>query len=616
MGYLKKFFYVFSGHQRQLVILLAIFVLTSILEAFGIGMIGPFLTLAENPAATVADSSTLGWLYELTGANTPTTFVIWFGVTLIAVFLVKGAVYFLSKRYSFKVLFEQRAAVQERLFNTYMMAPYEFHLSRNTADYINKITNETQRFGFMVSMPMVEAFSHIVVVISLLVLMARTNILLLVVAMGSLLPAFVVFSLLMQRIREWGRLATMAREETIKAVNHGLGGMKETRIFNCEDYFRSELQTHVREEARTEVLFQSAQFVPRTMIETLLVVAIVGFVCVSQLLLGQDFQSAVASMGVFAVASLRLIPAASNLAECVGRLRNSAHTLDIMYADLKELEQPILREAALAPAADQPAGTRAAGAQANGAKPTGSQATGAKAAALPFSHTLRLENIVYRYPAAAQPSLNGISMEIARGESIGLIGQSGAGKTTLVDVILGLLSPQEGDIYLDDRSIYQHMNHWRNLVGYIPQSIFLTDDTIEKNIAFGVPPANIDQQQLWYAIKTAQLDDLVQSLEHGVDTRVGERGVRLSGGQRQRIGIARALYHQREILVLDEATSALDNETERLISESIRSLAGSKTLITIAHRLSTIEHCDRVYVLDKGQVARSGSYADVVLTAS
>lgn len=595
MNYFHKFLYVFAGHHRQLILLVGVFLLTSILEAFGIGLIGPFLSLAGDPQAVIQGNGVFAWAYQALGFKSIGSLVVWFGAFIIFIFLIKGAVYFLSKRYSYKVLFDQRAAVQKRLFNTYLLAPYDFHLSRNTADYINKITNETQRFGFMVSLPMVESVSHIIVVLTLLVLMARTNILLLFVSLASLLPAFFVFSFLLKRVKEWGRLSTLAREETIKAVNHGLGGIKETRVFGCEEYFRKGLEEHVHQEARMEILFQSAQFVPRTMIETLLVIAIVGFVCVSQLLLGQDFQAAISSMGVFAVASLRLIPAASNLADCVGKLRNSSHTLDIMYLDLKEIDNNEFSK------------------QENRLLPTGSTHDSKAAPRLKYSDKLTITNVSYQYPGASKPSLTDISMEVKRGESIGLIGQSGAGKTTLVDVILSLLIPQGGDIAVDGQSIYGNLSNWRNLVGYIPQSIFLTDETIEKNIAFGVPRSEIDQGRLWYAIKTAQLEELIQDLPNGVDTAVGERGIRLSGGQRQRIGIARALYHQREILVLDEATSALDNETEQLISNSIRALAGSKTFIIIAHRLSTVEHCDRIYVLDKGTVARSGTYADVVL---
>jgi ABC-type bacteriocin/lantibiotic exporter with double-glycine peptidase domain len=223
-----------------------------------------------------------------------------------------------------------------------------------------------------------------------------------------------------------------------------------------------------------------------------------------------------------------------------------------------------------------------------------------------------LENITYHYSDTLEPAIKNISLTIKKGQSIALIGKSGSGKTTLVDIILGLLKIESGDIWVDGVSIYSNLRCWQNLIGYIPQSIFLIDDTIERNIAFGVPDHLIDYEKLDKAIQAAQLTELIEQLPNGIKTSVGERGVRLSGGQRQRVGIARALYHDREILVLDEATAALDNETESMVSESIRALSGTKTMIIIAHRLTTVKHCDRVYMLEKGCIVKSGSYQEVV----
>ena len=247
-----------------------------------------------------------------------------------------------------------------------------------------------------------------------------------------------------------------------------------------------------------------------------------------------------------------------------------------------------------------------------------------------FSEKVELKEVTYSYPGTSKPAIDRLSLTLKKGQSIALIGKSGAGKTTLVDVILGLLRPESGNIIVDGKSIYSNINNfdsnswqnligsknlrsWQNLIGYIPQSIFLIDDTIERNIAFGVPDHLIDNIRVDRAIKAAQLEDLVEQMPEGIKTMVGERGLRLSGGQRQRIGIARALYHEREILVLDEATSALDNETEKLVSEAISSLAGTKTLIIIAHRLTTVAHCDRIYMLENGRIVKSGSYQEVVL---
>ena len=230
-----------------------------------------------------------------------------------------------------------------------------------------------------------------------------------------------------------------------------------------------------------------------------------------------------------------------------------------------------------------------------------------------FEKKIVLDKIVFQYPNTTHRALDQISLTIHKGQSIGIIGKSGSGKTTLVDVILGLFKPQSGEIKVDGISVYSDLREWQNLLGYVPQSIFLIDDTLEHNIAFGVPDHLIDRDRLKNALLLAQLNEVVEQLPNGIETIVGERGVLLSGGQRQRVGIARVLYHEREILVFDEATAALDNETEHLVTEATKTLSGSKTIIIIAHRLSTIEHCDRIYQIEQGKVIKSGSYQEVVL---
>jgi ATP-binding cassette, subfamily B, bacterial PglK len=304
-------------------------------------------------------------------------------------------------------------------------------------------------------------------------------------------------------------------------------------------------------------------------------------------------------IGVFAIASMRLIPATSQLLGSINQLKNSNFAVNMLYLDLKEIDKQGI----------------------NKLKKLNPQISNSSLVSInkdqnrimTFDNQIDLQNITYSYDNSSQLAVKDISLSLKKGQSIALIGKSGSGKTTLADIILGLLSPQTGDIVVDGKSIYHNLRAWQNMIGYIPQSIFLIDDTVERNIAFGVPDQLLDPERMIQAIKAAQLEELIAQLPQGIKTEVGERGVRLSGGQRQRIGIARALYHEREILVLDEATSALDNETERLVSEAIKSLAGTKTLIIIAHRLSTVEHCDRVYLLERGRLIKSGSYQEVVV---
>ncbi|MBE9069077.1 ATP-binding cassette domain-containing protein, partial [Leptolyngbya cf. ectocarpi LEGE 11479] len=337
---------------------------------------------------------------------------------------------------------------------------------------------------------------------------------------------------------------------------------------------------------------------PRVAIEAILVIFLVLFVSISLVYSEGGIQELTAVLGVFAVAGMRIIPSSSMFLQSLASLRNGTHTLDVLYHDLREIETYIAQN-------DQKMSLiqKSSEVKANDK---------AENHSLSFNSSIQLNQVTYNYPEVETPALNNLSLNLKKGQSIAFIGKSGAGKTTLVDLILGLLVPNGGDVRVDDVSIYKDIRAWQNLVGYIPQTIFLMDDTIERNIAFGVPDDLIDHTKLQKAIEAAQLGEFINSLPENINTVVGERGVRLSGGQRQRIGIARALYHEREILVLDEATSALDNETEQLVSESISALAGTKTLIIIAHRLSTIEKCDYVYMLQSGEIIKSGSYQEVV----
>jgi ABC-type multidrug transport system fused ATPase/permease subunit len=423
--------------------------------------------------------------------------------------------------------------------------------------------------------------------------MSASDFLLLAAILGSLLPVFLLVYFLKNRLKSWGQTLSTATQQMIQTLNQGLGGFKETRIIGSAPYFEAQMAVHTKEYARAAALVGGFDMLPRILIETSLVIFIVSFVGAAQIFQFRSTESLISSLGIFAVASIRLLPAASQLIGAAGNLQSTRHVVDILYRDLKEVNKhPLLYQ--------------------NPKDSSAKNRLSFSENSLKFSNKIQISGISYRYSEDVEPAISKISLEIEKGKSIAFIGKSGAGKTTLVDIILGLLIPQGGNITVDGVSIYDDLRAWQNLVGYIPQSIFLLDDTVERNIAFGVADHLIDQQKLESAIASAQLQELIFQLPNGLNTRVGERGVMLSGGQRQRIGIARALYHEREILVLDEATSALDNETEKRVSEAISQLSGKKTLIMIAHRLSTVEQCDKIYLLEKGKIVNSGSYQEVV----
>ncbi|HBB31971.1 MAG TPA: ABC transporter ATP-binding protein [Cyanobacteria bacterium UBA8803] len=593
LKYLSKVLYVLTGNRKNLALLLFSFSLTSVLEALGIGMIAPFLSLASNPES-IHKIALLAWLYAQLGLTSDNQLILLLGLAVICIFCIKAIVYFLSSSYIYKFSYDQKSLLVSRLLHAYLVVPYTFHLNRNTSTLIENIIIETNHFTYLCLLPLLIASANCIVVIILLLLLAKTDLLLLVMVLAILLPVFLWLARFGNKFKEWGKISSESQQGMIRTINHGLGGLKETRVIGCEAYFQSEMEQHANNYSRSAYLFNSYQLIPRVSIETIMVIFLIGFVSLSQIILNQDFQDLIASISVFSVAAMRMIPSASQLTQSMGNLKNSSYAVNQLYFDLKEIEKQNLNFSSKLVDSDQKMHD--------------------ESQAMAFNQQVELQEITYRYPNISELAIEKISLTIKKGQSIGLIGKSGAGKTTLVDVILGLLQPESGDIKVDGISIYNNLRYWQNLVGYIPQSIFLIDDTIEHNIAFGVPDSLIDSERLEQAIKTAQLEELVDQLPEGIKTSVGERGVRLSGGQRQRIGIARALYHEREILVLDEATSALDTETERLVSEAIKSLAGTKTLIIIAHRLSTVEHCDCIYLLEKGRVIRSGSYQEVILS--
>lgn len=591
--YISKVLYVLTGTRRSLIVLLLMFIGTSILEAFGIGLLGPFFSLASQPDS-FENMGFLNQIYNGLNLESSNQLVVVLGLAIVIAFCIKSVSYFAVRTYIFKFGFQQKKLLISRLLSAYLSVPYTFHLSRNSSHLIKNIIVETNQFTNGCLLPMLEATSNFVMMITLLVVLAKTDLLLLSMILGILLPTFWFFKRLGRRLKHWGQVKSTSQKAMISVLNHSLGGLKETRVIGCEPYFQAQMDEQSQKFARAATRFQSSQLLPRISIETMLVVIVVLFICGAQLFADENSKDFTSIIATFAVASMRLIPASSQFIQGMGQLQNSSYALDMLYLDLQEIGKPGDRRRSGSKKIDDGINDRA----------------------MDFSGRVELQNVTYSYPEIEEPALKDISLSLKKGESIALIGKSGAGKTTLVDVLLGLLEPQSGDIRVDGVSIYDDLRSWQNLVGYIPQSIFLTDDTIERNIAFGVPDPLIDPERLHKAIEAAQLQDLMTQLPKGIKTGVGERGVRLSGGQRQRIGIARALYHEREILVLDEATAALDNETERFVTEAMKALAGTKTMIIIAHRLSTVEHCDRVYLMEQGRVVKSGSYQEVVVEPS
>jgi ATP-binding cassette, subfamily B, bacterial PglK len=585
---LAKSFYILDGRQKSLILMVMLFLFVSTIEVVSTGLVGQFISLATDPSS-IAKSSFFSSVYKWLDLSSQSQLLVVFGSLVIAIFYFKSFLSFFSQKIIFEFGFKLQGELAAKLMNLYLDAPYTFHLNRNSASLIQNIISETSRFSQGVISPGLTCVSNAVITVALVGLLIKVNIMAMVVISGILLLSYLLMLSLKGRISLWGKQGSEANTEMIRVINHSLGGLKETKVIGCESYFEDQMETQIKKHSTSASLALSFGNLPRYIIEAFLISFLIGFTFLFLATNQGNSQGLSATLGVFALVSIRLLPAVGNLLTSINGIRYSAYSIDKIHLDLKELENTnVYKKQKLTPS------------------------TLTTRPILPFKSGITLENVTYTYPNSQRKSLEGISLHIKKGESIGLIGKSGAGKTTLVDVILGLLETQAGDIKVDGTSIYTDLRAWQNMIGYVPQSIFLVDDTLEKNIAFGVPEHLINSQRLKKAILAAQLEELIEHLPNGLNTMVGERGVLLSGGQRQRIGIARALYHEREILVFDEATAALDNETEGLVTEAIKLLSGIKTMIIIAHRLSTIEHCDHIYQLDKGQVLNSGSYNEVL----
>ncbi len=554
-------------------------------------MIGPFIALATTPRL-VETNYWLSLAYEQFNFGSEQSLLIVIGALVLVAFYVKAFLGFEAQKAVFRFGYRLKAELSYKLLKAYLSAPYSFHLRNNSATLIQNIITTTDNVCTGLVMPLLTAISNTAIIIALILLLIVASPLALIL-IALLLPVVIVLiKSLRSRLALWATEGWAASAEMIRILNHGLGGLKETRVIGCESYFEQQMESQTKKFAQNMTLTQSYGNLPRFVIEAFMITFLVAFTLVFIHLSQGESQNLTAILGIFALASIRLLPAISNLVSNFNTFRSNIFAVDKLFFDFKEIEKGevlLSHPKSLLSDSHQPT--------------------------LSLSKQISLDNIIFQYPGASKKSLSEVSLTIQKGQSIGLIGKSGAGKTTLVDILLGLFIPQFGDIQVDGVSVYDdgNLRAWQNLLGYVPQSIFLIDDTLERNIAFGVPDHLIDQNRLSQAIKMAQLSEVVEQLPEGVKTAVGERGVLLSGGQRQRVGIARVLYHEREILVFDEATAALDNETEQLVTEATKALSGTKTIIIIAHRLSTIEHCDRIYQLEQGRVVKSGSYQEVVL---
>ncbi|MGF1523902.1 MAG: ABC transporter ATP-binding protein [Leptolyngbyaceae cyanobacterium] len=583
--------------------------MTSCIEALGIGVIGPFIALASD-FSLIEQMPLLARVREVLNIEQENHFVAIVGLFVVTLFLIKTLSAWATQVFIARFSDQQQRLLIIKMTRGYLEAPYVYHITKNSSSITDRLIEIANSFSGAMFMPLLTTAANVFLFIALFTLLCFTSLPIMIGLLATLLPILIYFNSFARKVGAWGKQMRESKAGIIQTVNHAFGSVKETKNIGCEAYFEDQIAYQARKLEKAHRTFIAFKILPRFVLESVIVVSVIVTISISIFLNGAGVAGTTSVLGVFALASVRLLPAITNFINGVNQLRASSYTVDQIYHELRELSafqegQRLTSDRPPLNGSSQHHPRKLAASLSSSPSP---------ASHLQFRQQVRLKGLTYRYPSASRNVIADLSLAMKKGESIAFIGKSGAGKTTLVDIILGLLIPQSGDIEVDGVSVYQDLRAWKNLIAYIPQTIFLIDDSIEKNIAFGVPDHLVDREKIARAIHVAQLTDVIAGLPNGVETLVGERGVLLSGGQRQRVGIARAIYHDREILVLDEATAALDNETEKLVTDSIASLSSSDqiTLITIAHRLSTIKGCDRIYMLGDGQIVKSGTYAEVV----
>ena len=467
--------------------------------------------------------------------------------------------------------------LSQSLFSIYLRQPYMFHLQRNSSTLMRNAKNATSVVTCGVDPFLVLLTDGLVAIAMFALLIAVEPVGTLAVLLVFGLSTFVFQRTTRRRIDNWGYQVDYHETKILQHLQEGFGGAKDVKVLGRENEFLSQHEKHLGESIRINRIYNVILTLPRSFMEIITIVGLCLLV-VSMVVRGRELADIVPILGLFAAAAFRVMPS-------INRLLMATQTLIFNRSIIASVYKDFLL--------DSPDSTS-----------TGSETK--------FAAQLELTDVSFKYPTAATASLQNVSLVVKRGEAVGFVGPSGAGKSTLVDVILGLFAPTSGVVKVDGQDVQQNLRNWQNQIGYVPQAIYLTDDTLRRNVAFGLNDENIDDNLVRNAIRLAQLEEFVATLPEKLETVVGERGVRLSGGQRQRIGIARALYHNPSVLVLDEATSSLDTPTEHGVMQAVQALQGSKTVLIVAHRLSTVEYCDRLYKIENARITEEGTFHEVV----
>lgn len=585
MTTLKNLFRILDRRERrQVLLLMPLLALSALVEVVGIASVTPFLAIVANPAA-VEEHDLLSRLYEAGGFTDARTFLIGLGVIMFCLIVASNGLIALSTWAVLRFSWMRNHTIALRLLRSYLARPYLFYLERHSAELGKNLVAEVQQVVAGTVVPAMQATSKGIGALAVLGLLFYIDPLLALLTAGVLGGAYgLIYVGIRRRQRRMGKERVAANRSRYETLAEAFGGIKEVKLLGREREVMRRFTSPSYRFAKTTATNAVVAQIPRFALES---VAFGGILVIVLYLLGtgRPFDSIVPVLGLYAFAGYRLMPSLQQIFKGLTNIRFNVAALEHLLKDLPAGDVALPGEVAGSP--------------------------------LELKDSIRLRDVTFGYPAAPKPLFRGLNLEIPAGSSIAFVGETGSGKSTLADLILGLLRPDDGVIEIDGRPLTDDdLRAWQANLGYVPQSIFLTNDTVARNIAFGLPDEEIDGEAVERAARLAAIHDFIQAeLPDGYRTVVGERGIRLSGGQRQRIGIARALYQEPEVVVFDEATSSLDNVTERSVLQAITELTQGRTIIMIAHRITTAKHCDRTLILSGGEVVDSGRY-DQLLNSS
>ncbi len=568
---------------RRLALLTLLALVTSGFEAVAAALVYLLLRMIGDPTAPIS-VPVLGDLREHFADLDADTYVLVVIGGIAVFFVLRAGVQLVSTYLQNRVAQSAAARLSTRLAGGYIRMPYAFHLDRNSSELVRNSHVASMQLVRQVFMPLIAIVSESVIVLAILAMLVAIATTAAVLAGGLLgLTAVVLLRYVQPRLKRAGVHSHRLNGVVLRQLQEALAGVRDIKLLGRESTVERSYAESREELARVTWLHGTLTELPRTVLETVFLVFTLGFFALT-MVSGRSAGMTVSLVGLFAYAGLRIQPSLHKIVSGMNNLRFSAAAVDDIEHDL----QLMRRQPRRGPAHTVP---------------------------LPFDDALELHDVAFRYPNADRDALTSVNLRIAQGEAIGICGPTGSGKTTFVDVVAGLLEPTTGHVTVDGREIQEDLRAWQDNLGVVPQTVFLADDTLRHNIAFGIDDAMIDDDAVWNAVHLAQLDEMVAALPDGLETVVGERGVRISGGQRQRVAIARTLYHRPPVLIFDEGTSALDNTTEGELIDAIQSLKGECTILLVAHRLSTVRRCDRIVLIEDGRITGVGAY-DVLIAAS